>query len=145
LLSIYVAIIYGTLYLFFTAFPIVFQSPKPLGYGWSPGIGGLSFIGVGIGMVLGTALTPISNRIYNNAAKKSGTGRAPPEARLPMACVGACLLPIGLFWFAWTSQSSIFWLAPIAAGAPFGMGMLLGECEGAAIQRKTCLTPSSSS
>jgi hypothetical protein len=82
-------------------------------------------------MVLGTALTPISNRIYNNAAKKSGTGRAPPEARLPMACVGACLLPIGLFWFAWTSQSSIFWLAPIAAGAPFGMGMLLGECEGA--------------
>ena len=29
--------------------------------------------------------------------------------------------------------------------APFGMGMLLGECEGAAVPRKTRLTPSSSS
>ncbi len=78
-------------------------------------------------MVAGLCMTPISNRIYNKAAKDSGIGRAPPEARLPMACLGACLLPIGLFWFAWTSQPSVMWLAPVAAGAPFGMGMLLGE------------------
>jgi hypothetical protein len=92
-----VAIVYGTLYLFFTAYPIVFQSPKPYGYGWGPGVGGLAFIGVGIGMFIGTCLTPISDRIYRKAAKNSPTGRAPPEARLPMACVGAVLLPVGLF------------------------------------------------
>lgn len=42
LLSIYMAIVYGTLYLLFGAFPIVYQRER----GWSPGIGGLSFIGV---------------------------------------------------------------------------------------------------
>lgn len=39
--SLYMAIIYGTLYMCFAAFPIVFQQ----GRGWSPGIGGLSFLG----------------------------------------------------------------------------------------------------
>ncbi|XHG06328.1 hypothetical protein AWENTII_009533 [Aspergillus wentii] len=34
-------------------------------------------------------------------------------------------LPAGLFWFAWTNSPSIHWLASIAAGAPFGFGMVL--------------------
>lgn len=42
LLSIYMAIIYGTLYMLFGAFPIVFEQYR----GWSQGIGGLSFLGV---------------------------------------------------------------------------------------------------
>lgn len=42
LLSIYMAIIYGTLYMLFGAFPIVFVQHR----GWSQGIGGLSFLGV---------------------------------------------------------------------------------------------------
>ncbi|KAK0976331.1 MFS siderochrome iron transporter 1 [Friedmanniomyces endolithicus] len=42
LLSIYMAIIYGTLYMLFSAFPIVYQQNR----GWSAGIGGLAFLGV---------------------------------------------------------------------------------------------------
>lgn len=42
LLSVYMAIIYGTLYMLFGAFPIVYQEKR----GWSAGIGGLSFLGV---------------------------------------------------------------------------------------------------
>ncbi|KAH7562609.1 hypothetical protein BM1_02129 [Bipolaris maydis] len=42
LLAVYTAIIYGALYMFFPAFPIVYQ----VGRGWSTGIGGLAFIGV---------------------------------------------------------------------------------------------------
>lgn len=124
LLSIYVAIMYGTLYLFFTAYPIVYQSPKPRGYGFSPGIGALPFIGIGVGMIIATCMQPISDRIYRRAMKNSSTGRAPPEARLPMACFGACCLPIGLFWFAWTSQPSVHWIVPILASVPFGLGFL---------------------
>lgn len=56
---------------------------------------------------------------------KSPTGRAPPEARLPFACLGAILLPIGIFWFAWTSTPSVHWISPVLAGVPFGCGMLL--------------------
>lgn len=38
--------------------------------------------------------------------------------------IGGCLLPIGLFWFAGTSNPSVHWILPIIAGAPFGCGML---------------------
>ena len=125
LLSIYVALIYGTLYGFFTAYPLVFQSPKPLGYGWNAGVGALPFIGIGVGMVIGTALTPVCNRYYVRAVNASPNGRAPPEARLPPACFGAICLPIGLAMFAATSDPSIHWIAPVIAGAPFGLGMIL--------------------
>lgn len=125
LLSLYVAVVYGTLYLFFTAYPLVFQSPEPLGYGWNAGVGALPFIGIGVGMIIGTALTPLCNKYYVRAVDASPTGRAPPEARLPPACFGAICLPIGLAMFAATSDPSIHWIAPVIAGAPFGLGMIL--------------------
>jgi hypothetical protein len=39
--------------------------------------------------------------------------------------VGGIALPVGLFWFAWTNYPNIHWMASIAAGAPFGFGMVL--------------------
>ncbi len=50
LLSIYMAIIYGVLYMLFGAFPIVFQQ----GRGWSPGIGGLVSAVVGRAWCVGS-------------------------------------------------------------------------------------------
>lgn len=76
LLAIYISIVYGTLYALFSAFPIIFQQHK----GFSPGQGGLAFLGVGIGIIIGTASQSIQNRIYWRQMDKSETGRAPPEA-----------------------------------------------------------------
>eukprot|EP01117_Protostelium_nocturnum_P015102 TRINITY_DN5818_c0_g1_i1.p1 TRINITY_DN5818_c0_g1~~TRINITY_DN5818_c0_g1_i1.p1 ORF type:complete len:573 (-),score=181.21 TRINITY_DN5818_c0_g1_i1:43-1761(-) len=120
LMSIYMAIVYGTLYLLFAAFPIVYQQNR----GWSPGIGGLAFSGVAVGMVFAVTYNIMENKRYIRAADSNG-GRAPPEERLPPAILGGVLLPIGLFWFAWTNYPSIHWIASIAAGIPFGMGMVL--------------------
>jgi multidrug resistance protein len=120
LLSIYTALIYGTLYGLFAAFPVVFQR----GRHFTPGEGGLAFLGVGLGIVIATSLTPISNKIYYRAMEK-GNGVAPPEARLIMGCVGAVLLPVSMTWFAWTTYPSIHYMVPIIAGVPFGAGMLL--------------------
>lgn len=39
--------------------------------------------------------------------------------------VGAILVPIGLFWFAFTTYSSVHWIVPIIACIPFGTGTLL--------------------
>jgi hypothetical protein len=113
LLSIYMAIIYGTLYMLFSAFPIVFQQNR----GWSAGVGGLSFLGV--------AYSIWDNKRYNRIVDASESGMASPEARLPPAMVGAVAIPIGLFWFAWTNAPSIPWIVSIMAGAPFGFGMVL--------------------
>jgi MFS family permease len=120
LLSIYMAIIYGTLYMCFAAFPIVYQE----GRGWSAGIGGLAFLGVMVGMMGAVAYSIWDNKRYTNVQAKHN-GDAPPEARLPPALVGAVFLPVGLFWFAWTNSPSVHWSVSIIATAPFGFGMVL--------------------
>ncbi|KAJ5116937.1 MFS general substrate transporter [Penicillium angulare] len=118
LLSVYMAIIYGTLYSFFGAFPIVYQETR----GWTPGMGGLAFIGVAIGMICGVAAAFYVNIQYRKVAAK---GKATPETRLIPAMIGSVLLPISLFWFAWTNYPSISAIVSIAAGVPFGAGMVL--------------------
>ncbi|KAK9769001.1 putative Major facilitator superfamily (MFS) profile domain-containing protein [Seiridium cardinale] len=120
LLSIYMAIIYGTLYMLFAAFPIVYQQNR----GWSQGIGGLSFLGILVGMLFAVAYNIPVNKRYIKIEEENN-GFAPPESRLPPAMVGSVALPIGLFWFAWTNYPSIHWMASIAAGVPFGFGMVL--------------------
>jgi hypothetical protein len=42
-----------------------------------------------------------------------------------MTCLGATLLPIGLFIFAWTSPPPIHYIVPILSSVPFGTGFLL--------------------
>jgi hypothetical protein len=48
LICLYVAIVYGCLYLWFITIPIVFEEK----YGWWPHFTGLAYLGTGIGMVV---------------------------------------------------------------------------------------------
>lgn len=65
--------------------------------------------------------------IYFSYKKKSlaTKGLLAPEERLPPAFIGAVLLTIGFFWFAWTNSPSIHWMVSIAAGVPIGYGMIM--------------------
>ena len=122
--TVYMAIVYGTLYMCFAAFPIVYQEER----GWSEGVGGLAFIGVAVGFVLAIVYIVPDNRRFariNDEAKARGEFGAPPEARLPPCLLGSVLLPVGLFWFAWTNYPELSWAPSIVAGVPFGMGMVL--------------------
>ncbi|KAJ7109133.1 major facilitator superfamily domain-containing protein [Mycena epipterygia] len=117
--ALYISIVYGTLYALFAAFPIVFQQH----HHFTAAQGGLAFIGIGIGIIIGLGSTPIQNRIYWRAMEKSESGRAAPEARLHQAMVGGVLIPIGLFWFAFSVSPSVHWLVPIVGSAFFGTGI----------------------
>ena len=124
LLSIYMAIIYGTLYMMFGAFPIVFQQERH----WSEGIGGLAFLGVAFGMITAVIYNIYDNDRYRNtenACKAKGLRGAPPEARLPPSMIGSVFIPLGLFVFAWTKYPSIHWIVCISFTANFGFGMVL--------------------
>lgn len=124
LLSIYMAIIYGTLYMMFAAFPIMFQQQR----GWSEGVGGLAFLGVAVGMIAAVIYTIPDNKRYNRAADAAitnGAHSAPPEAILPPSMLGSAFIPLGLFIFAWTNYPSIHWIVCIIFTAPFGFGMVL--------------------
>ncbi|KAJ5682584.1 hypothetical protein N7462_005749 [Penicillium macrosclerotiorum] len=120
LLSLYMAIIYGTLYMMFAAFPIVYQADR----GWNQGIGGLAFLGIMVGMLIAVVYTLWDNKRYIKV-QDAHEGFAPPEARLPPTMVASIAVPVGLFWFAWTNYPSIHFMASIAAGVPFGFGMVL--------------------
>jgi hypothetical protein len=117
LLDIWTALILGLLYLAFQSFPIIFGR-----HGFSQGFVGLSFIGIGFGMVIAVSLQPFWNRLTAKELQKHGTIR--PEFRLIMGQVGAVLLPVGLFWIAFTSYRSVHWIVPIIGSVPFGMGIL---------------------
>jgi len=125
-LCLFSAILLGVLYLFFGAFNIVFMNNHSFEL-WQVG---LSFLGIFVGMIVGLATDPWWHRNYlrlvNQREKNGGEpGGAEPEYRLPPAIGGALLVPIGLFWFGWTSYSSIHWIVPIIGSAVFGMGILL--------------------
>ncbi|KAJ2975454.1 hypothetical protein NQ176_g5509 [Zarea fungicola] len=46
------------------------------------------------------------------------------EHRLYAAMIGSFGPPIGLFWFAWTARTNIYWASPVAAIIPFAWGNL---------------------
>ncbi|KAG4425427.1 hypothetical protein IFR04_001346 [Cadophora malorum] len=114
--SIYLSIVYATIYMFLGAFPIVYQQER----GWNEGIGGLAFLGLAVGMLIGLAYTILDNKRY----AKLGNA-ATPENRLPPGMLGAVALPVGMFAFAWTSYPSIHWSVSIILSAPFGFGSVL--------------------
>ncbi|KAL4757684.1 uncharacterized protein BDW70DRAFT_106384 [Aspergillus foveolatus] len=66
----YVALVYGALYLSFVAYPIAFQIER----GWAPGLGGLSFVGIGIGVLIAIACEPLFRKIINRHRKDPLTG-----------------------------------------------------------------------
>ncbi|CAF1377491.1 unnamed protein product [Adineta steineri] len=119
--AIYMAVIYGIMYMLLGAFPIVYHEQK----GWAPGIDGLPFLGMALGIVIGTLYCIWDKRRYTKVTAIYTGTFVPPEARLPPAIVGAFGLPIGLFWFAWTNYSSIHFIVPILAIVPFGFGIVL--------------------
>lgn len=124
LLSIYLAIIYGTLYMMFGAFPIVYQRERH----WTQGVGSLPFLSVLIGMLAAVVYTIPDNKRYQRAERNAiskGASGAPPEARLPPCMVGSVCLPIGLFVFAWTNSPNVHWIVSVMFTAPFGFEMVV--------------------
>lgn len=113
--------IYGLLYLFFSAYPFVYFELR----GWELGVSGLPLLGVIIGIFTGTAIAIFFTKTRFARLVGENGGKVVPEWRLPLMALGGVLLPIGLFWFAWTSNPGIPWPASTCAGIVAGTGMFL--------------------
>ncbi|KAI9872823.1 MAG: Citrinin biosynthesis cluster MFS transporter mrr1 [Pleopsidium flavum] len=125
MITLYMALIYGILYLFFTAYPISFQEERK----WNAGVGALPFLGITIGVLIGGSIIVFTTKT-RFARKLKKHGKVIPEERLPPMIAGAALLPCGLFWFAWTSNPHITWVPQVLAGIPIGAGILMIFMQG---------------
>uniref|UniRef100_A0A0D2Y6K1 Uncharacterized protein n=1 Tax=Fusarium oxysporum (strain Fo5176) TaxID=660025 RepID=A0A0D2Y6K1_FUSOF len=80
-------------------------------------------------MIVAAATNPVWIRIrFWLLDKHKGTrayGHSHPEYQLPPAIAGGALIPIGLFWFAWTTQGNVHWLVPVMGSSLFGCGVIL--------------------
>jgi len=116
----YNGFIYGLVYIFNEAFPLVFGK----GHGFNGGEQGLSFLGLALGSVFAACLYPLQERYYLRRVAQND-GKGVPEARLWAARYGAFLLPVSLFGFAFTSYSSVPWIVPIIFSGLFGAGIYI--------------------
>lgn len=128
--SLYTAFNFAVLFAFFDCFPLVFQGI----YHFNTGESGLTFLGIGLGCCIATGMFIMIDRLtYRKktlaARAKGDMAPLPPEQRLHSAMLGSCLLPVGLFWFAWTARADIHWIVPLLATVPFGIGNLLVFCS----------------
>lgn len=119
--AVYNGFIYGIVYLFNEAFPLVFG---PGGHNFNTGEWGAAFIGLFIGSLVAAMFHPLQERYYLREVARND-GKGVPEARMHLARFGTFLLPISLFWFAWTSFPSVHWVVPIIASAFFGAGIYI--------------------
>lgn len=119
-IALYMSVLYGLLYMFFVAFPIVYQGGK----GWGRGPTGLMFIPLAIGVVLSAACSPLINKHYIQICHRSPNGKPPAEARLIPMMWSCWFIPIGLFIFAWTSYPKLSYWGPMMGGFPVGFGFI---------------------
>ncbi|KAH7136729.1 major facilitator superfamily domain-containing protein [Dactylonectria estremocensis] len=120
-ISLYIAVVYGVLYLMFSTFTFVFAQQ----YGFGTGIIGLSYIPTGVGMLMGTVTFGIITDII--IKKKLATGEATtPEDRVPIWLTVPCGLTIvvSLFWYGWAAESNTHWIVPMIGVAFFCFGLM---------------------
>lgn len=96
-------------------------------YNWSYFGTGLVQSAIVVGEIIGLVASLYQDRLYFASAKNNteNPGQPVPEARLYLSVPGSFFgLMGGLFFFAWTSYSSIPWIVPTIALALVGFGMM---------------------
>ena len=68
--NLYVGVVYAVLFLCFVGYPIVFQEQR----GWSPGLAGLGYLGIGTGIVLAVSAEPLIRKLIHMHPKDPTTG-----------------------------------------------------------------------
>lgn len=143
--GLYVGLAYAYLYLMFSSLTPLFMRI----YGFSTINSGLTFLGLGVGSMIGVLYFSTSSDKYikkkaaedkekaaarraeaGEAAEEEGSlagdvGSLKPEYRLPPLRIGAVLLPAGLFIYGWTAEYKVHWIAPIIGTAVIGVGNLI--------------------
>ncbi|KAJ7593505.1 MFS polyamine transporter [Mycena floridula] len=106
IIGIYMALVYGIFYLFLTTLPSIFTDV----YHESPGIGGLNYLALGIGLTgVSQANARYMDKIYMYLKNKNSNVGL-PEFRVPSMVPGSILLPVGLLMSGWSAENKVHWI-----------------------------------
>jgi DHA1 family multidrug resistance protein-like MFS transporter len=117
-MTIYISLVYGILYLIFFAYPYSFQGDRDIALG----VSSLPFLAIFIGVLVACAILTWETKVVSTP-KLFRAKKVIPEVRLPPMMVGGIILVVGLFWFAWTSQSGVNVWPQIVSGLFIGCGV----------------------
>jgi len=93
-LSLYMAFIFGLLYLLFTTITVVYVET----YHWSPQFCGLAYLGLGIGFFMGLIFVARTSDATIIKLTKSNNNVYEPEFRLASCLFFGFFIPISFFW-----------------------------------------------
>lgn len=120
LLSIYMAFVYGILYLFLTAYPLVFIGV----HGFNAGQSGLTFFGMIAGQLIAGGVVLLQQPWYQRKLE-ANNGVPVPEWRLPSVIAGGVAFTGGIFWFGWSGyRADVHWIVPTLSGLLTGFGLM---------------------
>jgi len=114
--SLWISFAWAVLYLTFGAIPLVFINH----HGFTLDQAGAVFTAISIAGIISTIIAITAEKYLRRTRPELLKS---PEGRLWPACIQSILLPIGLFWFAWTQFSSIPWIVPTLAIGCATMGI----------------------
>ncbi|RPD55901.1 MFS polyamine transporter [Lentinus tigrinus ALCF2SS1-6] len=121
LLGVYLAFIYGIIYLVLTTIPEIYTNV----YHETPGFVGLHYISLGLGLwVFSQINSRMLDVVYRKLMARNG-GAGEPEYRLPTTFPGTILFPIGLLIAGWGAQEHTHWIVPDIGFFFVGAGMVL--------------------
>ena len=144
--------IYSIFYLHMVSLALLFSPASNYGlftYAWTTATSGLSFLGIGSGILLGSFIATLCSNgayVWMNARwqkklspdsiveggasqghgpnESSHSTSASPEGRMLMLQVGMLLIPVGLILFAWTAGRT-HWIVPLIGAAVFAIGFIV--------------------
>lgn len=117
-MTLYCSLVYGIQYLTFFAIPYIFRHERQ----WPTTTASLPFISMLFGITTASVGVSIFYAKWYQP-RFLARGKVCPEDRLPPVIVGSFLLPAGLFWLAWTSDTQ--WFAQVASLFFVGAGIML--------------------
>ncbi|RDH32455.1 MFS general substrate transporter [Aspergillus welwitschiae] len=123
IISIYMALIFGLMYLLFTTFTDVFETQ----YGFTTATSGLVYLGLGVSLVTCMFIAkPLGERLTAYHFMKTGDDDTQQQHRaeyrlLPMIYFSPCVA-IGLFIYGWTVYYKVHWIVPIIGTSVIGFG-----------------------
>ncbi|KAJ5761244.1 MFS general substrate transporter [Penicillium odoratum] len=116
-IALYASFVYALLYMTLEVFPIVFQEEHGFGLVESS----LPFLALFVGVIFAMFVNLANQPRYARLVDAAG-GKPVPEARCAPMAIGGVIFAIGLFWFGWTADPKIHWIAPVLAAVFIGAG-----------------------